>query len=115
MLHQPHFQGLSLYPPLPAGHCLREKPSGRGWCYICFVVVVVFFLFVIFVFVFLSHPQGIQDNSTGEYIITHPTWSKVVHYNGTRIAYIHEDNKYDDKIKINGPTTLPLRVVVSYF
>ena len=81
------------------------------FCWCC----CVFCLFVIFVFVFLSHPQGIQDNSTGEYIITHPTWSKVVHYNGTRIAYIHEDNKYDDKIKIDGPTTLPLRVVVSYF
>ena len=56
---------------------------------------------------------GIKDNSTGQYIISLPSWSRTVYYNGTRIEYSHDANLYADEIKLDGPITAPLRVVVS--
>ena len=58
-------------------------------------------------------PSGIKDDLTGQYIISLPSWSKTVYYKGTRIEYEHEDNKYDDLLVVDGPTNIPLRVVVS--
>ena len=56
---------------------------------------------------------GIKDHLTGKYIISLPSWSRTVYYKGTKIEYSHNDNLYADEIKLDGPTTEPLRVVVS--
>ncbi|KAL9986875.1 hypothetical protein ACROYT_G001084 [Oculina patagonica] len=58
---------------------------------------------------------GIKDHETGQYIITMPTWSKVVYYKGTRIEYHHEDNRFADSIVVDGPTKVPLRMTFIYF
>lgn len=50
---------------------------------------------------------------TGQYIINLPSWSRTVYYNGTKIEYSHAANQYADSIVLDGPTKVPLRVVVS--
>ena len=50
----------------------------------------------------------------GEYMIGLPTWSKSVDVAGTTISYIHEDNKYQDRIYIPGPITHPINLVVRF-
>ncbi|KAK2559265.1 A disintegrin and metalloproteinase with thrombospondin motifs 6 [Acropora cervicornis] len=54
---------------------------------------------------------GIQDNSTGTYIIALPSLSRSIYYKGTRINYKHSQYKYADSISLDGPTQVPLRVV----
>ena len=54
---------------------------------------------------------GIQTTE-GEYLILHPTWSKTIEAAGTTITYIHEDNRYPDRIYIPGPTQYELNLVV---
>ena len=63
---------------------------------------VIFFLLI-----------GIKDHLSGEYIIHLPTYSRTVYYNGTKIAYIRNGYEYADSLEIDGPTNIPLRVVVS--
>ena len=48
-----------------------------------------------------------------EYLINLPSWSKTIEAAGTTISYIHEDNKYQDRIYIPGPTTREIKLVVS--
>ena len=55
--------------------------------------------------------SGIQDEN-GKYLIPVPTWSSKVLYNaGTRIYY---NNDYDspDRLEIDGPTNMTLKIVV---
>ena len=54
---------------------------------------------------------GVQSIE-GEYLIAPPTWSKTIETAGTTITYIHEDNKYADRIYIPGPTQYELNLVV---
>ena len=63
---------------------------------------VIFFLLI-----------GIKDHLSGQYIIHLPTYSRTVYYNGTKIAYIRNGYEYADYLEIDGPTNIPLRVVVS--
>ena len=58
---------------------------------------------------------GIKDHLTGQYIIRPPSWSRAVYHKGTRIEYSHNANQYADSITVDGPTKVPLRVVVSQF
>ncbi|XP_028401263.1 A disintegrin and metalloproteinase with thrombospondin motifs 18-like [Dendronephthya gigantea] len=53
---------------------------------------------------------GIQ-NIEGEYMIQPPSWSKTIEAAGTTITYIHEDNKYADRIYIPGPIKYELNLV----
>ena len=55
---------------------------------------------------------GVRDNQTGEYIISLPSWSRAVYYKGARIEYEHKQNIYDDSIIVDGPTKVPLEIVV---
>ena len=50
----------------------------------------------------------------GEYLILNPTWSRTVEAAGTTITYIHEDNKYLDRIYIPGPTQYEINLVVCF-
>ena len=55
--------------------------------------------------------SGIQDEK-GRYLISIPTWSSKILYNaGTRIYY---DNNYrsPDRLEIDGPTNMTLKIVV---
>lgn len=63
----------------------------------------------------LIYQTGIKDHLTGEYIIHLPTWSKAIYYKGTRIEYKHDQNEFDDSIVLDGPTKVPLRVVVRIY
>ena len=56
---------------------------------------------------------GIQTTE-GEYLILHPTWSKTVEAAGTTMTYIHEDNRYIDRIYIPGPTQYEINLVVCF-
>ncbi|CAB4015940.1 A disintegrin and metallo ase with thrombospondin motifs 6, partial [Paramuricea clavata] len=56
---------------------------------------------------------GIQTTE-GEYLILHHTWSKTIEAAGTTITYIHEDNRYPDRIYIPGPTQYELNLVFIY-
>ncbi|XP_078372204.1 A disintegrin and metalloproteinase with thrombospondin motifs 6-like isoform X1 [Oculina patagonica] len=57
---------------------------------------------------------GIKDHLTGQYIIKLPSWSVAVYYNGTRIEYKHEENRFNDSIMVDGPTKVPLRMTFVY-
>ena len=54
---------------------------------------------------------GVQ-NTEGEYLINLPTWSKTIEAAGTTITYIHEDNRYADRIYIPGPIQYELNLMV---
>ena len=60
----------------------------------------------------LCYETGIKDNITGEYVIHLPSWSRTVNYHGTTIEYKHEANAHADSIVLDGPTKVPLRVLV---
>ena len=61
-----------------------------------------------------SSTVGVQTVE-GEYLIVNPTWSKTIEAAGTTITYIHEDNKYLDRIYIPGPTQYEINLVVCFF
>jgi hypothetical protein len=60
-----------------------------------------------------SSTVGVQTVE-GEYLIVNPTWSKTIEAAGTTITYIHEDNKYLDRIYIPGPTQYEINLVVCF-
>lgn len=58
--------------------------------------------------------SGIQDEN-GKYLIPMPTWSSKVIYNaGTRIFY-NNDYESPDRLEIEGPTNMILKIVVGNF
>lgn len=83
----------------------RQFSAAENWCETTNVSAQIL--------LFLSICVGIKDNVTGNYIINLPSWSRTVYYQGTQIRYTHEENMCDDSIELDGPTTVPLRVVVS--
>ena len=64
----------------------------------------------------LNHQQissaGVRDKE-GEYVISLPTYSRTVVFAGTAIVYTREQTQYNDKVKIEGPTTAVIQIVVS--
>ncbi|KAL9986867.1 hypothetical protein ACROYT_G001075 [Oculina patagonica] len=56
---------------------------------------------------------GIKDHLTGQFIIKLPSGSKTVYYKGTRIEYRHSGRRSVDSIVVDGPTKVPLRLLVS--
>ena len=64
----------------------------------------------------LNHQQisttGVRDKE-GEYVISLPTYSRTVVFAGTKIVYTREQTQYNDKVKIEGPTTAVIQIVVS--
>lgn len=58
--------------------------------------------------------SGIQDGN-GKYLIRIPTWSPKVLYNaGTRIYY-NNNYQFPDRLEIDGPTNMTLKIVVGNF
>ena len=63
------------------------------------------------IYILLSYFAGIQ-NTEGEYMIQLPSWSRTIEAAGTTITYIHEDNRYADRIYIPGPIQYELNLMV---
>ena len=74
------------------------------------IVIVNWFTKILFI----SIATGVKDNSD-TYLIELPTWSKSVTAAGTKISLIHEANQFKDTLYVLGPTTEPIKVVVSCF
>ena len=56
--------------------------------------------------------SGVQDEEGNDLIPIPSWWGKVVYKAGTKITYIN-DVKFPDRLEIEGPTNMPLRIVVS--
>ena len=56
--------------------------------------------------------SGVQDEEGNDLIPIPSWWGKVVYKAGTKITYIN-DAKFPDRLEIEGPTNMPLRIVVS--
>lgn len=74
----------------------------------------IYYLENYFLFVCSLLLPGIQDEN-GKYLIPMPTWSSKVIYNaGTKISYSN-DYESPDRLEIEGPTNMTLKIVVGDF
>ncbi|CAH3174133.1 unnamed protein product [Porites evermanni] len=56
---------------------------------------------------------GVQDEEGNDLIPIPSWWGKVVYKAGTKITYIN-DAKFPDRLEIEGPTNMPLRIVFAH-